>query len=291
VQGAAEVMTSSTPDLSMSVVVLCRNHSRYIQYCVRSIFAADQECELIFVDNASTDDSVEVARALLATAPPLVTCKLVALDPERSINRALNIGHDESRGSAFVKPISADDELGPNFFPAFRKLATTTDPRIGLWMAGSAIIDSEERVLRQTYSPTLFGSPDDGPAQPYEERHLLHSPLAPKCTSVSMFYRRQAYTEAGGFDERFRYDDRPFLFNLLKVGWKIAVYPFNNTYYRVHDEAISRDAAWMAEARLPILVDHTRRAEWRNKPYALYHLARNLRVVAKDRWRKWRSSR
>jgi len=275
---------------SISVVILCRNHEQYVRACLESVFAADQECELVFVDNGSKDRSVAVAQEKLRGAPPHVKWKVVPLTPEQPMCRFFNIAVRESSGE-FVKPIASDDKLGPNFFSGFRYVRDSSEATVGVWLAGSVFIDAEDRVIRQHYQRALFGSPGDGPTAELEERHLFDSRNVPLCTTASMIYRRRVFDEVGGYDERFRYEDRPFQFNVMKRGWSVAVHPYNNTYYRVHDGGISANAAWMAEARVPILFDHTLRADWRNKPFAFYQLARNVRVVAMNRWRKWRATR
>jgi len=283
-------MMSAAKPPSISVLVLCRNYARYVRACLASVFEADQECEVVFVDNGSKDDSVAVAREMLREAPPHVSTKVIALSPEQPLCRFFNVAVAESRGD-FVKPMSADDRLGPNFFPTFRELVRTSDPKVGVWLAGSVIIDADDQIVRQQYSPTLFGAPSDGPMHRLVERNVIDSSSSPPYTAVSMFYRRRVYDDVGGYDERFRFEDRPFLFDAIKRGWTVAVYPFNNSYYRVHGQGVSSDYAWMAEARLPILLNHALRASWRNKPIGFYHVARSVRVVAMNRWRKWRAER
>jgi glycosyltransferase involved in cell wall biosynthesis len=275
--------------VSFGIVVMCRNHERYVAACLRSIMAADQPCELVFVDNGSRDSSVAVARATLAECPAHITWTVMPLQPEQPLCRALNIGHAELR-TEIIKAISADDTLGPNFFETMRQLVRTSPPDVGLWLAGSVVIDESDRVLRQTYGPTPFGTPDDGAPVYLDERHVIENQLAPPYTVISFFYRRRTYVAVGGYDERFRYEDKPFLFNVIKGGWRVSVHPFNNTNYRVHSQGISADSTWMAEARLPITFDQALRSEWRNKPLAFSRLVRTARVVAMNRWRKWRAA-
>jgi alpha-1,3-rhamnosyltransferase len=275
---------------ALSVVVLCRNYATFVRQCLQSVFAADQPCELVFADNGSKDESVEVARATLKSAPSHVATKLVALQPEVPLCRFFNTAIAAADGE-IIKPISADDALGPNCFSAMRALIASSDASVGVWLAGSVIIDAAGKVLRESYpTPVPFDSPELLRGVDLEERHIIHNRTAPIYTAPSMFYRRRVYEDVGGYDERFRFEDRPFLFNVMKSGWRVVVHPYNNTYYRVHGQGISANPAWMAEARIPILFDHALRASWRNKPHALFHLARNVRVVASNRWRTWRTS-
>ncbi len=273
---------------TISVYVICRNYERYVQACLTSIIeAADQPIELVFLDNGSKDKSVEVARSILATSSAHISWNVIALNPEQPLCRALNIANLQMKGE-FVKLISADDKVGPNFFSGFREVVQTSDENVGVWLAGSVFIDEHDNVVSQHYGPTLFGSPADGPPIRFEERHVLHRPGAPPNSTPSIFYRRKVWLDIGGFDERFKYEDRPFLFEVIKHGWTVLVHPYNNSYYRVNSGGITGDSEWMAKARFPVLLDHAIRAEWRNKPIALFHLARNVRDLAKHRLGKWK---
>jgi len=269
---------------SLSILVVCRNYERYVGTCLRSVFGADQDVQLVFLDNGSKDGSVAAAREVLRDAPPHVSWKVVAQESELPLCRALNLAVAECTGE-FLKPISADDWLGPNFFTTFRELVTSSDMSVGVWLAGSVIVDETDKAVRQTFSPVPFGSPNDGKPVWFDERAVIEPRYAPPHSMPSFFFRRKVLDDVGGFDERFRFEDKPFLFNVLKQGWRIAVYPFNNTYYRVHSQNISAKPLWLAEARVPILLDQTLRARWRNKPFALVRLLRNVRVVAINRWR------
>ena len=61
---------------SVSVVVICRNYAHYVAACLRSVMTADQPCELVFLDNGSKDGSVDVARAMLRSAPSHISSKI-----------------------------------------------------------------------------------------------------------------------------------------------------------------------------------------------------------------------
>jgi alpha-1,3-rhamnosyltransferase len=275
--------------MTVSVLVLCRNYERFVEACLRSIVATNEPCELVFVDNGSKDRSVALAERVLCEAPACIKTKVISLAIEQPLCRFFNIAVAASSGD-IIKPISADDMLGPNFFSAMGTALRDSDPCVGVWLAGSVIIDADGEVTRQSYEPQRFGSPSDGAPIALVERNILDR-SGPAFTAPSMFYRREVYDDVGGYDERFRFEDRPFLFRVLKHGWRVVVHPYNNTFYRVHSAGISADAAWMAEARLPILYNYAKHSQWSNKPVALFQLLRGARVVAANRLRKWRAER
>jgi Glycosyl transferase family 2 len=94
---------------TVSVVIPCYNYARYLTECVNSVL--DQqgvEVDVLIVDDASQDDSVEVARKL--AADPRVTV-LEHLDNRGHI-ATYNEGLAKTTGD-YVVLLSADDLLAP----------------------------------------------------------------------------------------------------------------------------------------------------------------------------------
>ena len=86
-------MSTSSDDIDASVIVLNYNGRQWLEGCLTATLAQmnDRE-ELILVDNASTDDSVELVRARF----PAV--RLLALDENFGFARGNNIGARIARG-------------------------------------------------------------------------------------------------------------------------------------------------------------------------------------------------
>ncbi|SFV27647.1 Glycosyl transferase family 2 [Devosia crocina] len=94
----------------VTVVIPCYNYGRYLSACVRS--ALDQEgvrVDLVIVDDASTDDSAEVAARLAASNDRV---KLIRNDKNSGPVSTFNRGLEHARGEFLVR-LDADDLLTP----------------------------------------------------------------------------------------------------------------------------------------------------------------------------------
>jgi len=98
---------------SVGVVVPCYNYGRFLPECVQS--AAEQEgvdVQVLIIDNASTDDSAEVARAL-AARDPRVEVRV------RTVNQTHIETYNEGLrwvSAKYAVVLSADDVLTPGSF-------------------------------------------------------------------------------------------------------------------------------------------------------------------------------
>lgn len=93
---------------SINVVIPCYNAGRFLAQCVHSVLSQDfDDLRIVVIDNASTDDSVEVARRLAAEDSRIeVVCHARNLGPVASYNE----GVDLARGDYFML-LCADDLL------------------------------------------------------------------------------------------------------------------------------------------------------------------------------------
>jgi hypothetical protein len=94
----------------VDVVVPCYNYGHFLTACVESVLAQEGvEVSVLVVDDGSTDQSAEIARAL-ATRDARV--RLISLTKNVGMIPAVNHGIGETTGEYFVK-LDADDLLPP----------------------------------------------------------------------------------------------------------------------------------------------------------------------------------
>src|SRR5882724_6618778 len=118
--------SSSFP--SLTVVVPNYNHAKYLDQSLPSILKQSfQPLEVLVLDDASTDNSVEVIRRI-AAQNPLV--RLVQNEKNLGVMPNLNKGLELARGD-YVFIGSADDLVLPGLFEASLRLLAQ-HPRAGL---------------------------------------------------------------------------------------------------------------------------------------------------------------
>ncbi|RWC98139.1 MAG: glycosyltransferase family 2 protein [Mesorhizobium sp.] len=93
---------------SIDVMIPCYNAGRFLAQCIRSVLSQNiDDLRIVVIDNASTDDSVEVARRLAAEDSRVeVVCHAKNLGPVASYNEGVDI----ARADYFML-LCADDLL------------------------------------------------------------------------------------------------------------------------------------------------------------------------------------
>ncbi len=76
----------------VDVAIPCFNYGRFLRKCVESVLSQDvEDLRVLVIDNASTDNSVEVARELARNDPRVeVIARSRNLGPHASYNEAID---------------------------------------------------------------------------------------------------------------------------------------------------------------------------------------------------------
>lgn len=180
----------------VSVAVPMYNGSAHIAECIRSVLDQTfEDFELVLVDDASTDDTPEIARSFADERIRLIE-NSERLGAEGNWNAAL----DHSRGE-LVKVLSHDDVIYPACLE--RQVAVfEADPEI-VWVAVRRdILDGESRVLIRDRG---LGGLSGRIAAPNVLRTLVRSGTNIFGEGASILMRRHEALAAGGFDGRRGY--------------------------------------------------------------------------------------
>jgi glycosyltransferase involved in cell wall biosynthesis len=97
--------------VDISVIVTNYNYDKYLARCIRSLLAQSHPVanyEIILVDDASTDNSIEVASTFKDRI------KLVQLTKNQGLASAANAGFRNSQGRLIVR-VDSDDYVHPDF--------------------------------------------------------------------------------------------------------------------------------------------------------------------------------
>jgi glycosyltransferase involved in cell wall biosynthesis len=214
----------------VSVVAIFLNEARYLGEAIESVLAQDCDCELIMVDDGSTDGSSAIARAYAARYPN--RCRYVEHPghANRGMSASRNAGVRASRAS-YVTFIDGDD-VWPQGKLREQMEILDAHPEVGMVAGAACYWRSWNGGRDEVITP---GHRVDCPVAPGEallEVYPLGSADAP---CMSLMVRREVLERVGGFEESFpgMYEDQAFL---AKVYLKTSVWFSSRCWllYRQH---------------------------------------------------------
>lgn len=190
---------ANIPNVPVSVIVPAYNRASLIQRCLESITNQTLlPAELIVVDNASTDNTVEVVKNWMDKNKDRgVALKLLTEEKQGACN-ARHKGLENAAGE-YVFFFDSDDEMLPNLFErVFRDFDDSLD--MVCWKAEILQLDGSKRI------PAIIKS------HPLES-HLIHSLLRPQ----GYLIRKEVLKAMGGWSKPIP------VWNDLELGLRILL--------------------------------------------------------------------
>lgn len=220
------ISNSSEPDVT--VVVIVYNDSRRVERAVRSVLNQTlRSCEIVIVDDASTDDTPQVVERLVNEAPDRVRSIRLA-ENSGAGGRPRNIGITAARGR-YVMFLDSDDVLDRHACVSLVYAAERTGADV---VAGRCVRHYVERGIEQPWLPWLF-TRQAVYTSLSEEPRLLYDVI-----STNKLYRRQfLIDERILFPEHRFYEDNLFTAHVYLVAKKIAVIPHRVYTWHVEEKA------------------------------------------------------
>lgn len=203
----------------LSILIPNYNHAKYLPECLTSVLQTDAEdIEIFVVDDASTDNSVEVIESF---AKKDSRVKLVRNAVNQGVNKTCNAGLALVSGE-FVFGLSADDKALPTFFT--KVLPILRDhPEIDLCTSDFASFTDENpgkievSRLSQTDEPYLILLPDET-----IEKFQKTSFWIPGNSSIMRTTWALRY---GGYQEALKQHSDFYLFHKIALSRPIAYIP------------------------------------------------------------------
>jgi GT2 family glycosyltransferase len=195
--------------MDVSVIIVTYNSASSIADCLKSVKEQKEvESEILVIDNASSDRTVDVVRG--SEAKPILTENRENV----GFGRACNQGFAASKGR-YIYLLNPDAQLiGSN---ALATLCRAISEHNGWGMAGSRVVSATGEWKR--------------PATAYPDQSHVgkdFSRLPGKIAWVvgaSMMIRREVYSELGGFDPQFFLysEETDFCLRLRERGYEIGL--------------------------------------------------------------------
>lgn len=215
----------------VSILLLSMNHESYIEQCIQSITKQTyKNIEIIYLDNASGDNTYQIGKKLLEESG--ITFKTFLNTEAKSISQNLNFLLDHSSGE-YVSPLSTDDWFAPENIEKKVKFYCDNPNTGALFSNGWYYYEKEKKT-------TLNDSSSFKRGRLFKEI-LLH----PDCMFyVGVIYNRDIIEKLGKWDENLMIED---LDMYIRLG-SIAPIDYINeplVYYRRSSESASRSSQFM----------------------------------------------
>lgn len=246
----------------ISVVIPTHNRAEMVVRCVKSVLEADYpEKEIVVVDDASTDDTLEKLRAAFA-----LETRVKILESERNSGPSVNRNRGAlSTGGKYILFLDDDNIIEKN---ALAELVSVfeSDDKIG-FVAPISINHREGKDNLVWTLGSVFNPWTSMPADPIHDIPLSELPETPtlyptKCAPNAFMVARQAFEAVDGFDESYSitYEESDFGYRIVEKGCSA----FFTTQARVHHYGTLEQGCSSALRMLGI-----------EKPGRTYHFARN----------------
>ena len=220
-----------------SVIITCHDQAVFIQQAVKSAVAqSDDSCEVIVVDDASTDNSVEILKGFGNSL------RLIHAPKNMGANAARNLGASLAAGDYLVF-LDGDDLLAPWALNTYKTLVTATKPPIML-----------SRLLYfEGVQPTEMGKiPEEITFVEYP--NLIQKDRTHRASASATIVEKTTFQRAGGWTEGlFHLDDLDIMMKLGVSGRCVQILSPATTCYRVHPGNTVRQVAPFIPAMLTLI--------------------------------------
>jgi len=216
---------------TVTVIVLNYNGLEHLGACFASLKEVNypsQKLELMMVDNASTDGSVEFMRE---TYPEV---QIVTNDENRGFASGNNVGAGRAT-SEYVVFLNNDMRVDPLFVKGLVEPILEQEDVV---CAGAKILNWEGTEFDFTTPAAHFAgyAYQLGVNEPYDQdKHTLALPILFACGGA-MLIERELFLEIGGFDDDYfmLYEDLDLGWRLWLLGYRIVFAPNAIVYHRHH---------------------------------------------------------
>src|SRR5262249_33064608 len=211
----------------VSIVIPCRNETRFIRACLGSIVSNDypaDSLEVLVVDGMSTDDT----RGIVAELARAHACIKLLDNPKHVTPSALNIGIREARGEIIIR-MDAHSEYPAHYISKCVEQLTLTRADV----VGGPI---NSRPIRDTLMANTIALATSHPFGGGNSKFRTSSQAAYVDTVPFGAYRREVFERVGFFDERLvRNQDNEFSSRIIQSGGKIYLTPELTAFYHNQD--------------------------------------------------------
>ena len=232
-------LSNSSDKVNFSVIIPNYNGSAFIPNCLNSLINAIEKCpqskfELIFVDNGSIDNSVEIAKNITQNFPTLNTRYLI-LDTNHGFAGAVNRGINKAKHQ-WVVILNNDLTMEPNWFQLISSVIPKNINTNITTYFGTVLNKDGTQFESQGLDFKIQGKCFNiSNGQPFHKSKIINfKPSIVWGASASLIvYKKDIIQKIGLFDiDFFAYEeDVDLSFRLNKLGYKTLYLPQAISYH------------------------------------------------------------
>ncbi len=251
----------------VSVVLPCYNGAATLAVMLDSLVRQtyDGDWELVFVNNGSTDNSVEMAMSYADRLPVRVVQAYIGHGPQGTVGHSYTVGFRAAKGDVILV-CESDDECDPDWMRHMVKALETCDFAVPALdyerLNPPSMTWGKDRGLqgRAEGLPTVVGP--------------LHLPFA-ACNAIGM--TRNCYKRVGDPTDWIGTAwDVDYCWRVQLAGMKLTYVPEALVHYRLRDTADGRfkQARTWGRGHVKLHIRYGMKPWWRYLAFSLYRLAR-----------------
>ncbi|HET7114427.1 MAG TPA: glycosyltransferase family 2 protein [Pyrinomonadaceae bacterium] len=253
----------------LSIIIINWNGGSLLRRCVETIVSSQPATtyEIVIVDNASEDDSLQQLRDSELLAPLFANQQLRIIN--NSENRGFGAANNQGfalTDSPFVFLLNLDTEVSPGTIDTLMR-TIKSDPQIGV--CGPKILNTDGTLqISAFFNPPRVWHTVLSQLKLYQllprrirgelllGRHWDHDRLrsVPMLSGAAMLARRAMIDEVGGFNEQFHMysEDTEWCWRITKANWKLMFVP---EAVLLHHGAQSSMKRWSSQERLKVRLE------------------------------------
>lgn len=253
----------------LSIIIVNWNGGNLLRRCVETIVSSrpTTSYEVVIIDNASEDDSLDQLRSSEPLAPLFASRQLRISNnfENRGFGAANNQGFALTN-APFLFLLNLDTEVRPGTIDTLME-TIKSDSRIGV--CGPKIVNTDGSLqISAFFNPprvwhTILSQLKLYNLLPHRlrgelllGRHWDHDRLrsVPMLSGAAMLARREMIDEVGGFNELFHMysEDTEWCWRITKAGWKLMFVP---DAVLLHHGAESSKKRWSEQERLKVRLE------------------------------------